>query len=138
MNIRHILDRINEGDYDFFLSMTDEECKELAPYVLSLWLRGANKFRAEHTIMTDLYLNTKLFTLSRHPRLLYCLAVAANCDMGHCTYSFNNDKKEAKAKEVKLVKRHLKCTTDTATLYLNFLDANDIKALEKLYEEVDK
>lgn len=138
MNIQHVLSRINSGDYDFFLSMTEEEVKELSPYVLTLWLRGAQENRAEHTIMTDMFVNTKLFTLHRHPKLLYLLACYANSDMDNTRYSFVPDKKEGKAKVTKLVMREFNCSESAAIMYEKFLDDADIKSLETKYKEVDQ
>lgn len=138
MNIHHVLSRVNAGDFDFFLKMTDDEVKELSPYVLALWLRGANDNRAEHTIMTNEFMNTKLFTLSKHPKLLYLLACYANSGMGNTRYSFIGDKKEGKPKRTKLVMREFQCTENSAKLYEKLLTEEDFKELEKKYEEVDK
>lgn len=138
MNIHHVLSRVNAGDYDFFLNMTEDEVKELSPYVLALWLRGAQHNRPEHVIMTDMILNTKLFTLNRHPKLLYLLACYANCDMGDTKYYFNGDKKEGNAKRTKLVMREFQCNEGAAKMYEKFLSDDEFKELEKKYEEVDK
>lgn len=138
MNIQHVLSRVNAGDYDFFLNMTEEEVKELSPYVLALWLRGAQNNRPEHVIMTDMILNTKIFTLGRFPKLLYLLACYANCDMGDTRYYFVNDKKEGKPKRTKLIMREFQCNESAARMYEKFLSDDDIKELEKKFEEVDK
>lgn len=138
MNIHYVLSRVNAGDYDFFLNMSEDEVKELSPYVLALWLRGAHSNRAEHVIMTDMIMNTKLFILSRHPRLLYLLGCYANCDMGETKYSFNGDKKEGNAKQTKLVMREFRCNESAAKMYGHFLSEDEYKELEKKYEEVDK
>lgn len=137
MNIQNALQKINNGDYDFFLNMTDEEVKELSPYVLALWLRGAYYNQAEHTIMTEIYLNRNLFRLHRHPKLLYCLAIAANSGMDNTRYGFVKDQKEGNNKEIKLIMREFTCNEGTAKMYKNFLGDDDIKHLETKYKEVD-
>lgn len=138
MNIQHVLSRINAGDYDFFINMTEEEVKELSPYVLALWLRSANQNKGAHTFMTDAFLNTKLFHLSKHPKLLYLLACSANCDMDNTRYSFIPDKKEVKGTKHKLIMREFGCNESVAKTYMHFLDDEDIKQLEAKYDEVDK
>ncbi len=138
MNIQHVLSRVTAGDCDFFLNMTEEEVKELSPYVLTLWLRGANENRDAHVLLTDAVVNSKLFSLSRHPKLLYLLCCYANSGMGRTRYSFINDKKETTGNKHKVVMREFQCSEAVAKMYLNFLDGDDIKQLEKKYEEVDK
>jgi len=137
MNIQNVLQKINKGDYKFFLDLTEEEVKELPPYVLGLWLRGAEYNHAEHTIMTEMYFNRNLFHLHRHPKLLYCLAVAGNCGMDNTRYQFKKDQKEDGSKDIKLIMREFTCNEGTAKMYKNFLDENDIKELETKYKEVD-
>lgn len=137
MNIQHVLSRVNAGDYEFFQNMTDDEVKELSPYVLTLWLRGARTNRREHTIMTEIFVNRKLFQLQKHPRLLYMLACHANSGMGDSRYSFEKDVK-LKSKPIKLIMRELECSHDAALMYEGLFTDDDIKELEKKYEEVDK
>ena len=110
MNIQHVLSRVTAGDYDFFLNMTEEEVKELSPYVLTLWLRGANENRDAHVLLTDAVVNSKLFSLSRHPKLLYLLCCYANSGMGRTRYSFINDKKETTGNKHKVVMREFQCS----------------------------
>ena len=138
MNIHHVLNRINEEDYDFFLNMTDEEVKDLSPYVLALWLRGANNNRWAHTLLTDQYLNRNLFTLNRFPRLLYCLACYANGNIDDTRYSFHKDQKEHKSNHLKLVCREYSCNESAASMYIKLLSDDDIKELEEKYKEADQ
>lgn len=138
MNIHHVLSRITAGDYEFFQSMTEEELKEIQPYVIALWLRGAYEDRWAHVIMTDTFLNTKLFSLSRHPKLLLMLATYANSGMGDTRYEFRKDERETKKKTTNLIMREFSCNETAARLYEKFLSEEDIKELEAKYEEVDK
>ena len=138
MNIGFVLSRINAGDYDFFNRMTDEEVKSLPPYVLALWLRGANQNRPVHTLLTEIHLNEKLFTLSKHPRLLYMLAVHANSGLDNTRYSFIPDKKEISTKRTNLIRFDLECSEEVAELYAGLLTEEDYKELEEQMKEGKK
>lgn len=137
MNIHYVLGRITAGDYDFFIDMTEEELKEISPYVICLWLRGANENRWAHTIMTDVYVNSKLFELHKHPKLLFMLACHANEGIDETRYSFKKDVKETETSTIKLIMREFQCNETAARMYQNFLDADDIKQLKAKFKEVD-
>lgn len=137
MNIHHVLSRITNGDYDFFCNMTEEELKEVAPFVILLWLRGAHENRWAHVMLTDALVNSKLFTLYRHPKLLFMLCCYANSGMDDTRYSFKKDMKESADKNMKLVMREFSCNESAAKIYERFLTAEDFKELEVKFKEVD-
>lgn len=136
MNIQQVLREVCNENFDFFLGMTEEEVKELPPYVLALWLRGSAHDRASHTIMTDMYLNTHLFRLYKHPKLLYLLACAGNSGIStYPKFQFIKDKKETDTKTVKAIRHHYDCNEVEAQMYQKLLTDEEIKFIIKDYEE---
>lgn len=127
------LNKMNQGDYDYVDQMSNEEIKALAPFVLLMWCNGAKTHTVEHTIMTDAICNDKVFSLSRHPRLLLKLFVAANEGFGGDRYAFKKATGADKSSVTKLICEHYQCTYQEAKDYQAILSEDDIKKLKEMY-----
>jgi len=133
-----LMDAINDERFDFVDDMTDEEVKEVAPFVLLGWMHGANDNESIHTIMTDTYCNPYIFSLSKHPRLLLKLFVYANGDIDNTRYKFKKPKQgTAHSKTMKYIAQYYGCSLKDAADYANILEEGDIKEITNIMKETD-
>lgn len=127
----NFLNEANKGNHDFVNDLKEEEVKELSPFLLLMWFSGADRNQHLHTFLTNLYCNDKVFTLSRHPRLLLHLFVAANSGMGNPRYSFRKATNKNDSATVLMVAEYYKVGYDVAKQYLSLLTKEDLKEIEE-------
>lgn len=126
----------NKGDFAFVDNMTDEEIKKISPFVLLGWGAGAEQNTEIHAIMTNEFMNDKVFSLGRHPRLLLKLFVAANSDIDSTRYKYIKAQKSKSTKEAEHIAAYYRCTLREAKDYARILTDDDKKEISKIYEEV--
>lgn len=127
-----VLDRINNCDLDYIDKFSDEELKEFQPFVVMLWTRGAIDNRLYHTYLTNELCNKHMFSLGKHPRLLYKLLCAANGFGDGTRYKFlKADKKKSNKKEINLLCEYYGYTPKQAEEALSLLDDGDILEIAK-------
>lgn len=138
--VSHTLNRMNSGDFEYFQKLTPEEMKELpAPYVLMMFARGAEENNHYHTMLTNIYVNSKVFSLYRHQKLLYLLLTEANSLGDDTRYRFVKDEKETAGKDVKAVQWYLQCSEVEASMYVRlFISEDELKEIMKMKEEAEK
>lgn len=133
-----LFDAINEEDFSFVDKMTDEEVKEVAPFVLLGWMHGAQENVEIHSIMTDLYCNPYVFSLSKHPRLLLKAFVYANGDIDNTNYKFKKpSQSSSQTKEVTYIAGYYGCSLKDAASYAKILSEQDIKEITSIMKEMD-
>lgn len=90
VDIFKVLGHITDGDIDWIDNLDETTLKDFKPYVVQLWLRGAQQNRKYHLILTNEIVNPYVFSLGHtHPRLLYKLMCAANGFSDGCRYKFS-------------------------------------------------
>lgn len=129
-----LFDAINNVDFSFVDSLTDEEVSEVSAFVLTGWLSGADRNQSEHAIFSDMYFNRFVFKLSAHPRLLLKLAIAANAGLGRCKYRYVKFSATRESKIDEMIARYYKCSLGNAKQYKAMLTADEIAYIEELYE----
>lgn len=130
------LKKANQGDMRYVDNMSDEEVKGLAPFVLLGWGMGAESNEAIHTIMTNEYMNDKVFSLGKHPRLLLKLFVAANSHIDNTKYQYVKSKSVAHTKETDAVARYYNCGLREARDYVRILGADGVKQIVDIMGEI--
>lgn len=128
------LSKANEGDYGYVDSLTDDEVKTISPYVLLGWGNGAKTNNEIHTVMTDTVLNTKVFSLSKHPRLLLKLFVAANSDIDNTRYSYVKHNASKETKEVYMLAKYYNCGLHEARDFVRILTMEDKKRIKAIMD----
>lgn len=127
-----LFDAINKEDFSFVDEMTDEQVKEVSPFVLLGWMNGAQSNPEIHSIMTDLYCNPYVFSLSKHPRLLLKLFVYANGDIDNTRYKFRKPKQGGTSSNtVKSVAQYYECSDKDALDYMDLLTEKEIKEIQE-------
>lgn len=133
-----LFDAINEEKFSFVDKMTDEEVKEISPFVLLGWMHGAEENTNIHSIMTDTYCNPYVFSLAKHPRLLLKTFVFANGDIDYTRYSFvKPTNKGSSDKTAKNVALYYGCSLKDAGDYVTLLSEENIKHINEIMKETE-
>ncbi len=131
-------DEMNKGNFSYVDSLSDDEVKSLSPFVLLMWMHGAQQNKVLHTLLTDWYCNVRVFSLSKHPRLLLKLFVAANGDIDSTRYKFKKSTGNEATKNAKAVAGYYQCSLSEAKDYLRILTKEDVKEIVEIYEMREK
>lgn len=127
-NLFKFFNEMNRGNFSYIDKMDDDEVKELSPFVMLMWAHGAKDNEMVHTLLTDLYCNPYVFSLSKHPRLLLKLFVAANGEIDNTRYKFKKAKQQrGSSKEVKAIASFYGCSLKDADEYASILSKAEIK-----------
>ena len=77
IDIFKVLSKIDQHDVEFFSSMTEEQSKQLHPYVVQRWLTGGGN-DLQHFLLNE-YSNPYVFLLSHSHKLLAWYLILASC-----------------------------------------------------------
>ena len=103
MDIFRTLKEISNANLDFIESLSEEDLKGFSPVVVQQWLAGADEHREYHTLFTADICNPYVFTLGKHPKLLYKLFCVAN-GFGDGRYTYiKKQSNKTKTETVKLL-----------------------------------
>lgn len=130
--------KANAGDFGYVDSLTDDEVKAISPFVLLGWGNGASSNNEIHTVMTDSIMNAKVFPLSKHPRLLLKLFIAANSGIGNDRYKYVKSGSSKGSKEVNAVAEYYNCSLREAKDYTRILTSDDKKRILAIIESKNK
>lgn len=93
VDIFKILKDISYNRMSAIDKLSDEELKSVSPYVIQMWVKGADNNMNVRMPLTNDYVNQFIFTLSDHPRLLLKLLCCANGFEIDTRFKFNKKKK---------------------------------------------
>jgi len=71
LDIFSLLNKISSGDTTAFRLLSEEEQKEFSPYVMQMWLKGANNNLDARLVLMNEVSNQYVFNLQQHKNLLY-------------------------------------------------------------------
>jgi len=129
------LDKMNAEQYDYIDRLSEEDVKKLNTFMLLGWINGAQQNRAAHVLLTDEFVNDKVFSLHKHPRLLLKLLIAANGNIDKTRYQFEKFVSSEKEKEIKQIAKYYKIGYSTAKQYARVLPKEDIETIKEFYNE---
>lgn len=92
---------MQENNIEFFRKLSPQDAKGISPYLLLLWVRHPLSNEAERLLNVDELVNPFVFSLSKHPSLLYQLFCVAQSGMPFAKFLF--DKKPAVDLRTKVV-----------------------------------
>ena len=130
-------DAVNEGNHSYVDNMSDDEVKEIQPFVLLSWMHGANNNTPHHVILTDLYCNPYVFSLQKHKRLLLKLFIEANGEMGDTRYSFVKPTTKKSDKNIQAIAKYYQISLKDAADYANLMTEQDIKDIHQIIESME-
>ena len=135
IDIFDVFSKINKENYDFFNHLTEQQIKDMHPYVVMRWMVGANNNNEIHTLLTNQYVNPYVFSLQKHPILLYKLAVASNGGIDDTRYSFAKKPSEKGTHKLsEAIMQHFHCNEDEACDRLAIMDESSIEEIKQIYE----
>jgi len=149
LNIFSILNGISQGDMNLVDELSPEELKELSPYVLQMWIKGADSNLDARMVLTNDFVNKYIFSLADHKKLLYKLLCVANGYGDNPYYSFKKKTQQTTSNLIKLLMDYYKVNQQHAQDSLQLLSIDDIleiaeslgyekKDIKQLKEEYDK
>lgn len=122
-----VLNQITKGNTRYLDSYKDEELKELSPFVIQKWIRGASKNLELHLLLTNALCNPYVFSLQKHPKLLYKALCAANGFDDGARYSFiKKPSQKSSTQSVKVVMEYYGYPKEHAVDALNILSNSDV------------
>lgn len=124
-------DKMNSGDYEYIDSLTDEEVKSISPFVLLMWVNGAQSNEEIHIILTNVVCNPFIFSLYRHPRLLLKLFIAANSDIGNTRYKFTKNVSKDESGALRDIARYYKIGLHEAEDMKRMLTTKELKEIRE-------
>lgn len=129
LDIFKLLKHIDNGDYDFVDTLSDDELKAFTPYVVQTWLYGSYDNKELRTVLLNELCNSLTFSLQKHPKLLYKLFCNAS-GFGETNHYFPKAiSKTKKPLTVKLLKSHYVIGDNEANDMLSLYDSDGIKEL---------
>lgn len=137
VDIFELLQHIDDFDVNYIESLTPEEKKTIAPYLVMMWMGGCNS--PLQVRLVNSLLNSTVFEIpSSHSDLLLKLALIAS-DGKRKRYKWikrkNTNKKYSTA--VSVLRRHYHCSTETALSYIPLLSYNDVAEIAMELGEQD-
>lgn len=132
INIYEALKKMNQQDICWFEHLTVEEQASLHPYVLLLWVKGAQKNYYVHMLLTNEYVNPFVFSLDQnHRQLLYKLICYANGLDDYSKYYFQ--KKDQQKKDQKIISYFYNVNKYKANDILTLISQEELEELRELY-----
>lgn len=129
LDIFKVLNKISHNDYDFVDHLSEDELKSISPYVLQMWIKGADNNLDARMVLTNEVVNPYVFSLGDHKKLLYKLLCVSNGFGIDTRYYFKKKSKPQLNKTSALISKYYECTIKEALdcVNVNLLDKNDIK-----------
>lgn len=145
LDIFNLLSKIDNAKFDFIDSLSDDEIKAFAPYVVQQWLYGSYDNKELKTVLLNEYSNSFIFSLQKHPKLLYKLFCVSSGFGENKHYYPKQITTNKKPLTTKLLMKHYeissKESSDMIPLYsideiikvaeYNGMDETEIKKLKK-------
>ena len=138
LDIFKVLGEISKGNLSFIDLLSDEESKDFSPYVVLMWLYGAEDMRDQRVVLTNQLVNRILFR-TKNDKLIYKLMAIAQ-GFGHTRYKFIKTGEQFELPfSRKVVMDYYDVNQSVAELYLNVLERTDIiRMMEELgYDQKD-
>jgi len=129
IDLFEILARLDNKDYNYFDSLSDEQQKKFVPFMLTHWMsciKGNEQLSRYYILSTNEYANKYIFNelIQKHPKLQYLMLCAISPKLGkqfhqwipHISNNVSKLKTHAKVKEVKEFYNKIYPNTDEDTL----------------------
>lgn len=125
LDIFEVLSNIDNKNVDYYDNLSDEQKKAFAPIVIAQWM-CCSKSEIQ-TILTNEFVNKYIYSLYKHPELLYKLMTC--CSMGvRQFYKWNKVEKQTSnfPKSIELIKKCMSYSTKQAIAVLPLISSEEI------------
>jgi hypothetical protein len=125
INIFEVLEKIDTVNIDYFQSMSQEQFKQVVPYVIMQWM-ACTKDKNQIVLLNEI-VNKRIFSLHKHPKLLVYLLMACS-DGSKKFYKWKKPSvKQLKfPKSVKVMKEATGYSTNRILEYMHVYSNEDI------------
>lgn len=126
LDIFRVLAAADGKDRSFYETLTEDEVKAFAPFIVARWMSGTSSARQVYFI-NELF-NPLVFSLGNHKQLLwYLLTICGSGKKQRYTWNALPGKKNtSKPTAVRVVKEYFKYSTTDATEVLSMLTRTDL------------
>ena len=128
LDIFKVLSALDNKDYAFYDSLTDEEKKGFTAFLTNKWManvEGSKELQHYYLASTNHYSNKHLFDINKHPKLQYLSLVASSPGIGKQRHKWIKTEKKQVSKSKQAIKKIL---TEMYPTY----KAEDIEVLSNL------
>lgn len=144
LNINNEMSVFDRKDRDFYDSLTDEERKKFATFLMIRWgsaVQGSRDLQEFYLISCNERLNKNFFAISRHPKLQWLCATTVSPGMGPQRHQWIAPKKKepgASAKRKQLMSIFPTYKDDEIDVMMQIVSDKEIKEHLKLSGEQTK
>lgn len=135
------LERMRVGDVEYLDSLTDEQLKEIQPYVMLMWINGAygdSTDVATLLIRVANFTSGKIFSLGQHRRLLLRLLISLHDGLNIRGYRFikPNIGKKVESLEIQAVCSIFNCSPRHAKQMYNLVPKDVLEEVVEYLNDV--
>ena len=110
LDIFKVLSALDNKDYTFYDSLTDDELKGFTAYLTNKWMasvEGSKELQHYYLASTNHYSNKHLFDINKHPQLQYLSLAASSPGIGKQRHNWIKAKKKETSKSKQNIKKIL-------------------------------
>lgn len=129
LDIFKVLNAADAKNTAFYVLLTDEERKELQPFLVARWMSGT--FNAGQIYLINEFVNPYMFSLTSHKQLLWQLLTVCNVGKSQ-RYSWNKlpaKRESGKPNAIKVIRQFFGYSTKQAADALDILKREDVIAI---------
>lgn len=135
VDIIEVLNKISDGDRNYFDNLSPTQKKSLAPIVLLRWLTGVRS--AKQIKYLNTFVNPLVFKLHQHQDLLLKLMMASVTEKKQRFKWIKKKLNEKVSMSMDVIQRYYRCNEREAKDYLPLISADDlIEMANSLGEDV--
>jgi len=125
-DIFEILNNINSNNIEYIDKLEDGELSDFKPFLVQQWLKGATSNKDYHLLLTNEFCNEYIFSLSKHPKLLYKLFCVANGFDENTYYKFRKRTINKKPLSNTIISAIYSYSTEHANDVVNIFSKNEM------------
>lgn len=130
-----IISQLENENYSYFAEMSEETLKEVSPFVIMLWSKGASRNSKALSVTMDEFVNQNHFLFYNHKRLQMLLLCSAWGGIPAGRLTFPKKSKAVETKSIQLISDRFKVSDQVARSYLPFFSETEIEEMLSISDE---
>lgn len=126
LDIFRVLGAADDKKEDFFTTLTEDEQKELQPFLVARWMSGT--FDSRQIFFINEFVNPYAFSLTKHKQLLWQLLTVANSgkDKRYVWNKLPSKRESGKPNAVRVIREYYNYSTRDAIDALELLNRDQV------------